>query len=88
VVDWQAACIGPAVADVAHCRVNLLTFGSGAAERFTRVWERAAGASYHPWADIVTILGFLEDLHEDWGSEQFLIEDMLAHAVSELGGRG
>ena len=34
-VDWQAACTGPAVADVAHCRVNLLTLGTDAAERFT-----------------------------------------------------
>jgi len=43
VVDGQAA--SPAMADVAHCRVNLLTLGSGAPERFTSMWERAAGAS-------------------------------------------
>jgi Ser/Thr protein kinase RdoA (MazF antagonist) len=35
VVDWQAACTGPAVIDVAQCRVNLLTIGTDAAERFT-----------------------------------------------------
>ena len=86
VVDWQAACTGPAVADVAHCRVNLLTFGTGAAEEFTAWWQRVAGAAYHPWADVVTIIGFLDDLREDWGSEQFLVEDMLARAVTELGG--
>jgi Ser/Thr protein kinase RdoA (MazF antagonist) len=62
VVDWQAARTGPAVADVAHCRANLLTFGTDAAQRFTVLWQRAAGASYHPWADVVTIIGFL-DLH-------------------------
>ena len=28
VVDWQGACAGPAAADVAHCRVNLLTIGA------------------------------------------------------------
>jgi hypothetical protein len=86
VVDWQAACTGPAVADVAHCRVNLLTIGTGAADRFTALWQRAAGAAYHPWADVVTIIGFLDDLRDDWGSEQHLIEDMLVRAVAELGG--
>ncbi len=85
VVDWQAASIGPAVADVAHCRVNLLTIGSDAAGRFTDSWERAAGASYHPWADVVTIIGFLDDLRGDWGSERYLVEEMLARAVSDLG---
>jgi aminoglycoside phosphotransferase (APT) family kinase protein len=86
VVDWQAACTGPAVADVAHCRVNLMTFGTGAAEQFTALWQRASGAAYHPWADVVTIIGFLDDLREDGGSERLLVEDMLARAVAELGG--
>ena len=86
VVDWQAACTGPAVIDVAHCRVNLLAFGTGAAERFTAWWQHATGAAYHPWADVVTITGFLDDLRADWGSERLLVEDMLARAVAELGG--
>jgi len=86
VVDWQAACTGPAVADVGHCRVNLLDFGADAAQRFTALWQRAAGATYHPWADVVTIIGFLDDLRDDGGSERLLVEDMLAHAVAELGG--
>jgi hypothetical protein len=73
VVDWQSVCTGPAVIDVAHCRVNLLTFGTGAAEQFTAWWQRASGAAYHPWADVVTIIGFLDDLREDGGSEQFLV---------------
>jgi aminoglycoside phosphotransferase (APT) family kinase protein len=84
-VDWQGACAGPAAADVGYCRVNLLTFGSAAAERFTRLWEETAGAPYHPWGDVVTIVGFLDDLRDDWGSERFLVEDMLARAVAELG---
>jgi aminoglycoside phosphotransferase (APT) family kinase protein len=86
VVDWQAACAGPAAADVAHCRVNLLTLGPGVAERFTGLWEQAAGAPYHPWGDVVTIVGFLDDLRGDWGSERLLVEDMLARAVAGLGG--
>ena len=85
VVDWQATSTGPAAADVAHCRVNLLTFGPAVADRFTRLWERAAGTSYHPWADVVTITGFLDDLRDDWGSDGLLVEDMLARAVAELG---
>ena len=85
VVDWPGACTGPAVADVAHCRVNLLTSGTSAAQRFTVFWQQAAGAAHHPWADVVTITGFLDDLRDDWGSERHLVEDMLARAVAELG---
>ncbi len=73
-------------ADVAHCRVNLLTVGPDAAGRFTAMWQSAAGTAYHPWADVVSIIGFLDDLRDDWGSERLLIEDMLARAVAELGG--
>jgi aminoglycoside phosphotransferase (APT) family kinase protein len=86
VVDWVGACTGPAVADVAHCRVNLLTVGADAAGRFTAMWQSATGTAYHPWADVVTIIGFLDDLRDDGGSEQLLVEDMLARAVAELGG--
>ena len=43
-----------------------------------------AGATYHPWGDVVTVVGFLDDLHDDWGSERLLVEDMLARAVAEL----
>jgi aminoglycoside phosphotransferase (APT) family kinase protein len=86
VADWQAACTGPAVIDVAHCRVSLLTIGAGTAGQFTALWQREAGAAFHPWADVVTIIGFLDDLREDWGSERLLVEDMLARAVADLGG--
>jgi hypothetical protein len=88
IVDWQAICSGPAAADVARCRVNLLTLGTSAAEQFTACWQHVSGAAYHPWADVVTIIGFLDDLREDWGSEQFLVEDMLGRAVAELGRSG
>jgi aminoglycoside phosphotransferase (APT) family kinase protein len=86
VVDWLGACAGPAAADVAHCRLNLLTMGTEVAEHFTVSWERMAGAAYHPWGDVVTVVGFLDDLHGDWGPERLLVEDMLARAVAELGG--
>jgi hypothetical protein len=35
---------------------------------------------------VVTIMGFLDDLRDDPGSERLLIEDMLARAVADLGG--
>ena len=41
--------------------------------------------TYHPWGDVVTVVGFLDDLH-DWGSERFGVEDMLARAIAELAG--
>jgi hypothetical protein len=85
VVDWQGACTGPAVAD-AHCRVYLLIFGTDAAQRFTVLWQRAAGATYHPWADVVTIIGLLDDLRDDWGSERHLVEDMLVRTLADLSG--
>jgi hypothetical protein len=50
------------------------------------LWQRASGAVYHPWADVVTIIGFLDDQRDDWGSERFLVEDMFARAVAELAG--
>ena len=86
VVDWLGACSGPAPADVAHCRINLLTMGAEVASRFTVHWEQVAGTTYHPWGDVVTVVGFLDDLHDDWGSERFAVEDMLARAVAELAG--
>ena len=85
-VNWVGACTGPAVADVAHCRVNLLIVGADAAGRFTAMRQSAAGTAYHPWADVVTIIGLLDSLRDDWGSERWLVEDMLARAVAELGG--
>ena len=86
VVDWLGACSGPAPADVAHCRINLLAMGVEVASRFTVRWEQVAGATYHPWGDVVTVVGFLDDLHDDWGSERLLVEDMLARAIAELAG--
>jgi hypothetical protein len=86
VVDWLGACSGPAPADVAHCRINLLTMGTEVVSRFTVRWERVAGTTYHPWGDVVTVVGFLDNLHDDWGSERFGVEDMLARAVAELAG--
>ena len=84
VVDWQAASVGPAVVDIAHCRSNLLAFDRRVADRFTAIWIQESGADFHPWADVVTIVGFLDDLRSGWGSERHLLEDLLADAVAKL----
>ncbi len=47
--------------DVAHCRINLLYQGVDAAEVFvTRGWQTDTGCSFHRWAEIATIIGFLD----------------------------
>jgi hypothetical protein len=60
--------------------------GYSAPGRRGRSWERAVGAGYHPWGDVVTVIGFLDDLRDDCGSERPLVEGMLAHAVTDLAG--
>jgi hypothetical protein len=72
VVDWQSS-IGPAAVDVRHCRANLLGYNREVAERFTRMWEQAAGMTYHPWVDVVTVVDFLDDLRDGWGSDRPLL---------------
>ncbi len=86
VVDWQGACIGPAPADVAHCRANLFGYGLEVADRFTGAWERLTGERSHPWVEVVTIIGFLDGLRDDPGSDRYPMEEALAKAVAELGG--
>lgn len=56
VVDWSHACIGPAAADVAHCRVNLtLLFGPNVADEFAR---RYGPVDDLAWFDIADVVGF------------------------------
>ncbi|MGH7610176.1 MAG: phosphotransferase family protein [Candidatus Dormibacteria bacterium] len=85
-VDWQAACLGPAVVDIGHCRANLLAVGSGAASRFTACWEQLSGERFHPWADVVAIVGLLDGLREGRPDDAAAIEEALARAVAELRG--
>ena len=85
VVDWSSASIGPACVDVGHCRGNLFQYGLEVADRFTEIWEQLTGASYHPWADVVTIIGSLDDLRDEPSPGRFLVEDALARAIAALG---
>ncbi len=83
-VDWQAASVGPGSVDVGHCRVNLLRFGLDAAEAFTRHRERLTGPTYDPWADVVAVVGFLDGLRDDPGTDAHLFETLLARATVDL----
>ena len=59
VVDWPNACRGPALADVAHCRCNLMQlFGVETADNFRRKYLQHAASEYQPFWDIDEILNF------------------------------
>jgi aminoglycoside phosphotransferase (APT) family kinase protein len=84
-VDWQSASVGIPDVDVGHCRVNLLSsHDPEVVQRFTHLWEQLAGRTYDPWADVVTIVGFLDTLRDESPSEHPGVEDMLARAVASL----
>lgn len=63
VVDWTAACLGPAAADVGHCRANLVRhIGLEAADRFRKIWMTASGTSeYHPYWDLTDVISWPGD---------------------------
>lgn len=62
VVDWQHASVGPAVVDVGHNRLNFFFYDATLAQLFTTTWEEVAEADFDPWADIVAIVGALDNL--------------------------
>ena len=82
VVDWQAASTGPPSVDVGHCRANLLPSGADLADRFTRRWEQMTGLTYQPWADVVTVIGCLDDLRDCPPTDQTGLESFLARAMA------
>lgn len=83
VVDWQSACIGPPSIDTAHCRANLLFYAHDLADAFTGFVEDATGRTFHPWADIATLIGMLERLRDapPRPTARRAIEDVIARAV-------
>ena len=87
VVDWQAACVGPRSIDPAHCRLNLLRYDPGMADDVRRVWEQRSGLVFDPWADVVSIIGSLDELssHRHASPALHAIENALAHAVAAIG---
>jgi hypothetical protein len=57
------------------------------AERFTAMWQRRSGTRFHPWGDVVTIIGSLDGFRDEPPAdpERSAVEDALARAVAELG---
>lgn len=54
VVDWVNACLGPAMVDVGHCRLNLVSlYGVEAADKFLQAWLNLAGDKHNSlWWDV------------------------------------
>ncbi|MDP9332303.1 MAG: aminoglycoside phosphotransferase family protein [Actinomycetota bacterium] len=86
VVDWQAACRGPVSIDPAHLRMNLLLYDATLAEEFRLTWQRRSGRPYHPWADVMCIIGTLDSLrdHPPGSASRHNIEAALTQAVGDL----
>jgi aminoglycoside phosphotransferase (APT) family kinase protein len=81
VVDWIECCVGPAAADVGHCRHNLADGASfDAADAFLRAWQAVAGVdSYDPWWDLVSIVDWLPPAGEpEWGADGATVARMEA----------
>jgi aminoglycoside phosphotransferase (APT) family kinase protein len=86
VVDWVAASVGRPSVDVAHARANLAALGTPVVDRFTARWEQRSGATFDPWADVVTITGFLDDISAGPPTPTArCMEDLLAASVAALG---
>ncbi|SDW40996.1 Phosphotransferase enzyme family protein [Marininema mesophilum] len=85
VVDWVNACLGPAEADVAHCRLNLaLLRGIDAAESFLRAYQQEAGISYDPWWDMNGMASWFEEpprVYKGWPA--FGVHDLTGEIVQE-----
>lgn len=59
VVDWPNACRGPALADVAHCRCNLMQlFGVETADNFLCKYLQRGATEYQAFWDVDEILNF------------------------------
>jgi hypothetical protein len=79
VVDWTHACIGPAAADVAHCRLNLtLLFGLEIADDFSR---RYGPLDDLAWFDLVDVVG--SGLVEAWRWRDAGRTDITQHTLAQ-----
>ena len=85
-VDWQWACVGPHSIDPAHCRLNLFQYSPTMADEVRSVWEQRSGLSFDPWADLVSIIGTLDNIRgrRDPNAAMWTIEAALKEAVSAL----
>lgn len=70
VVDWINACRGPALVDVAHCRINFaLLYGVETADSFLKAYLNEHHMDYNPHWDILSVFDFVDeemDVYEGW----------------------
>lgn len=70
VVDWINACRGPALVDVAHCRINFaLLYGIETADSFLKAYLNEHPLEYNPHWDILSVFDFVDeemDVYEGW----------------------
>ena len=85
-VDWQTACVGPRSIDPAHCRLNLFQYQPQLADELLKVWEERCGLRFDRWADLVSILGDLDQIgrRRTPNETTFWIERAIEQAVAEL----
>lgn len=85
-VDWQWACVGPRSIDPAHCRLNLWQYNPTMADEVLVVWEQRSGLKFHPWADLASIIGTLDNIRRRRTPNETMwaIEAALRHAVDTL----
>lgn len=86
-VDWQWACVGSRSIDPAHCRLNLFQYDPSMADDVRTVWEQRSGLTFDPWADLVCIVGTLDQIRGRWNpnAAMWAIEAALRSAVHALG---
>ncbi|AZI44589.1 aminoglycoside phosphotransferase family protein (plasmid) [Deinococcus psychrotolerans] len=61
VVDWVNACVGPAAADVGHCRLNLAQmYGLEAADAFRAAYECHTGHRQEPYWDALSLADLVD----------------------------
>lgn len=100
VVDWVNACVGPAAADISHCRIDLVKMkGVGAAQRFLGHYAEARGGfDYDPGWDLEAVFDVAASepgAHAPWFefglpkiSDQTVrvrVEEFLRRALVDLG---
>jgi aminoglycoside phosphotransferase (APT) family kinase protein len=84
IIDWPNACLGPAQADLAHCRGNLIgLFGMAAADRFLDAYCGCVGTGfrYDPYWELLSLTDCLPgppDVYQGW------IDHGVRHLTAEL----
>ena len=77
VVDWINACIGPALVDVAHCRMNLvMLYGLEIADQFLEDYLHLSNETYTPYWDILGFLDFVDedlDVYDGWTDSGYTV---------------